>query len=292
MKNLINKSYLDFEEDEIMDPAPKHLPYRFNIDKENRIRDSWEDRWEKRSLNEKYWQQCRRVDALLEKSIGKPFSEVYSKVCHEYPKLMHWGKSLKEYFMDQFHQNYRYYSYIGHYYVDEEGLIQYMKKERPKKSKRRSIVLIDKSRLPEYKVNHDEIQNHTSLMNTIYYTMGKEAYYRLLDSDTISEKFYNEIKQATHYDSGVFKIIDRMVWKHEYDKHLHKWEYKRIKAEDEDARKKKLREYRKEQEEYKDGLVQYLTWKRKQEAHPEPDEQNRDRHGFDEWSFKKLGENQ
>ena len=81
-----------------------------------------------------------------------------------------------------------------------------------------------------------------------------------------------------------------MVWKYEYDKHLHKQEYKRIKAEDEDARKKKLREYKKEREEYKDGLVQYLTWKRKQEAHSEPDEQNRDRHGFNEWSFKKMKE--
>ena len=43
-------------------------------------------------------------------------------------------------------------------------------------------------------------------------------------------------------------------------------------------------------EEYKDNLIQYIEWKRKQAIHSEPDEQNRDRHGFDDKSFKKEKE--
>ena len=146
----------------------------------------------------------------------------------------------------------------------------------------------DKS--PIFKVNHDEIQNHTKLLNTIWYVLGAEKYYRLLDSNEISENFYNELKQATHYDPGIYKIIDKMKTHWVYDKHIHKGEYKRIKAEDEDARKKLKREQDKEIEEYKGNLIQYIEWKRKNDIHPEPDEQNRNRHGFDDWSFKKMKE--
>lgn len=293
MKNLLknNKmSELDFYNDVVddnckLDDAPKHLPFRFNVDKNNKVNDSWEDRWDNKHTNDKYWQQCKRIDALLTNSIGKPFDIVYSKVCNEYPKMMRWGMSLKDYFNNQFRHP-RYYRY-PYYFIDENGLIQASKPETKKKT--RSIIKYNHDKPVEYKVNHDEIQNHTPLMNTIYYTMGAEAYYRLLDSEYISEKFYNQIKEATHYDNAVGVIIDRLVTRHVYDKNLHKVEYKKIKSEDEDFIKKKLREEKKQIEEEKCGLLQYLTWKRKNEGR-EDDIQNRDRHGFDDKSFKKEKE--
>ena len=49
------------------------------------------------------------------------------------------------------------------------------------------------------------------------------------------------------------------------------------------------RENKKLREEQRDGLVQYLTWMRKNKDR-EIDVQNRDRHGFDDMSFKKEKE--
>lgn len=267
-----------------LDNAPKHLPFRFNVDKNNKVKDSWEDKWDNNHTHDKYWQQCKRIDALLTNSIGKPFDPVYSKVCNEYPKMMRWGMSLKDYFNNQFRTP-RYYWY-PYYFIDENGLIQYYVPEKKHTKKRQFVISKSPS---EYVVNHDEIQNHTALMNTIYYKMGADAYYRLLDSDKITEKFYNEIKAATDYDPGVGKIIDHMVTRYVYDKNLHKAEYRKLKAEDEDFRKKQIREEKKRVESQRNGLVQYLTWKRKNEGR-ENDIQNRDRHGFDDKSFKKEKE--
>lgn len=296
MKNLLrgNKlSELGLYNDEVfdnceLDNAPKHLPFRFNVDKCNKVQDSWEDKWESRHGDDKYWSECKHVMSILEQSVGKPYADVYSKVCRDFTNVYKWGRSAKQYFKDQFEEPNWYCMKYGYYYIDEDGLIQYYKPERRKK--RRSVIKWNSSRPAEYKVNHDEIQNHTALMNTIWYMMGSEKYYKLIDSEYISEKFYNEIKQATHFDEGVYKIIDRLVWKVEYDKNLHKSEYKRVKAEDADAEKKRLRDNKKLREEYKDNLIQYIEWKRKQAIHSEPDEQNRDRHGFNDKSFKKEKE--
>lgn len=278
MKNILKNVNTTDDLDEIYD-YPIHLPYRFNLNKNNEVRDSWEDKWDNNHKHDKYWQQCKRIDALLEKSIGKPFDEVYSKVCSEYPKMICWGESLKDYFNKQFRQP----KYGGGYYwIDNNGLIQYENYTR--RVKHRGIIRRNIDKDPEYRVNHDEIQNYTSLMNTIYYNMGKEAYYRLLDSDVISEKFYNDIKRATNYDSNVNNIIDKMVWKLTYDKNLHKSEYKRVKAEDDDYKKKLKREKDKLNEKYKENLLKYVEWKRKQ---PETDDIiERDRLGFDDKSFK------
>ena len=298
MKNLLrgNKlSELDLYNDEVFDNcewdnAPKHLPFRFNIDKCNKVQDSWEDKWESGHSDDKYWSECKHVMSILEQSVGKPYADVYSKVCRDFTNVYKWGRTAKQYFKDQFERPEWYNKkYYGYYYIDENNLIQYHKPERCKK-KRRVVYGYDNQKPVTYKVNHDEIQNHTTLMNTIWYMMGSEKYYKLIDSNEISEKFYNEIKQATHFDEGVYKIIDRLVWKWEYDKNLHKSEYKRVRAEDADAEKKRLRDNKKLREEYKDNLIQYIEWKRKQEIHPEPDEQNRDRHGFDDKSFKKEKE--
>ena len=291
MKNLLKNNrmseldwYIDLVDDNCeLDNAPKHLPFRFNVDKNNKVKDSWEDKWDNNHTHDKYWQQCKRIDTLLENSIGKPFDIIYSKVCHEYPKMIRWGMTLKDYFNNQFKMP-RYYWY-SYYFVDENGLIQ--RHEPEKRTKKHQIVISTPN--AEYVVNHDEIQNHTALMNTIYYRLGADKYYRLLDSDKITEKFYNEIKAATDFDPAVGKIVDRMVTRYVYDKNLHKAEYKKIKAEDEDFRKKKLREEKNRIESYRDGLVQYLTWKRKNEGR-EDDIQNRDRHGFDDKSFKKEKE--
>lgn len=296
MKNLLRNSrlteldfYNEFVDDNCqLDNTPKHLPFRFNLDKNNNIQDSWEDGWDSDHQHDNYWQQCKRIDALLDKSIGKPFDEIYSKVCHEYPKMIRWGMTLKDYFNNQFKPNcYWGRGKSGPYYVDENGLIQENKPE-PRRKKKYTIIR-DINKEPEYRVNHNEIQNQITLMNTIYYTMGKDAYYRLLDSETISERFYNDLKQATHYDYALDKIIDKMVWRYVYDKNLHKTEYKRIKAEDKDFQKKRERENKKLREEQRDGLVQYLTWIRKNKDR-ENDVQNRDRHGFDNKSFKKEKE--
>lgn len=292
MKNLLrgNKlSELEWYNDIVgdnceLDNAPKRLPFRFNVDKCNKIQDSWEDKWESNHNDDKYWSECKHVMSILEQSVGKPFAEVYSKVCKDFTNVYKWGRTAKQYFKKQFEEPKRYNKQYGYYYIDENGLIQYYK-PHPKK-KIHSIIKWNHDRPIEYKVNHDEIQNHTTLMNTIWYAMGSEAYYKLLDSEYISEKFYNEIKQATHYDEGVYKIIDKLQWKYEWDKNLHKSEYKKVKAEDDDAKKKRLRENKKIREEYKDNLIQYIEWQRKQKVHPEPDKQNRDRHGFDDMSFK------
>ena len=285
MKNLLKHSNLnsteyweDYGENEL-DNTPVHLSYRFNLDKCNKIKDSWEDKWEDDHTHDKYWQQCKRINALLDKCVGKSFDEVYSKVCNEYPKLIRYGKSLRDYFKEQFEiPKYR----GSYYYIDENGLIQY---KEYKRNRRAHVYTSYLDKKPEYRVNHDEIQNHTSLMNTIYYAMGKEAYYRLLDSETISEKFYNDLKAATHYDEGMNKIIDKLIWVHEWDKNLHKFDYRQKKAEDEDYKKKLNRERKHEREEYLNNLVQYITWKRNNEGR-EDDIQNRDRHGFDDKSFK------
>ena len=296
MKNLLRGNrlselewYNDIVDDNCeLDNSPKHLPFRFNIDKCNKVQDSWEDKWESGHSDDKYWSECKHVMSILEQSVGKPYADVYSKVCRDFTNVYKWGRTAKQYFKDQFEEPAWYSMKYGYYYIDEEGLIQYYKPERRKKT--RSVIKWNSSHPVEYKVNHDEIQNHTALMNTIWYMMGSEKYYKLIDSEYISEKFYNEIKQATHFDDGVYKIKDRLVWKVEYDKNLHKSEYKRVKAEDADAAKKRLRDNKKLREEYKDNLIQYIEWKRKQAIHSEPDEQNRDRHGFDDKSFKKEKE--
>lgn len=294
MKNLLNKITSEIESWEDYgyndyDNTPYRTRMRWDVNKNNKVEDRWEDSWEGGHDDKKYWNECKHIDAILEQSIGKPFADVYSKICKDFSKVYRWGKTGKQYFKDQFDfgSYKRFVRNTGYYYVDENGLIQWKKSER--KQKRRTIAL-PTGESDVFKVNHDEIQNHTELMNTIWYTLGAEKYYKLLDSDEISEKFYNELKQATHYDSGIYKIINIMETRWVYDKNIHKGEYRRIKAEDEDARKKRQREREKEREEYLDNLIQYIEWKRKQVIHPEPDEQNRDRHGFNDWSFKKIKE--
>ena len=74
-----------------------------------------------------------------------------------------------------------------------------------------------------------------------------------------------------------------MVWRYSWVKG--ESGYKKIRAETEDAKKKRERENKILREEYKDNLIQYIEWKRKEKEQTN-DIISRDRHGFDEESFK------
>lgn len=276
MKNL--KNYIIHEDDDII--APKKTRMRWNVDKNNNIKDSWEDRWDKTHHNDKYFSYCDRIDALLEKSIGHPYSEVYNKVL-EMPNLLDWGTSLRDYFHRQF-RPYRRRRYIeNHYYVDEDGNIQYFENERTR-VRRPAIIRFNHDRQPEYRVNRDAVVNNDMFMNYIYYKCGQRIYYTLLDSDVITEKMYNEICQKTGYDSRVKDIIDRYVWKWEWNKGDPG--YKQVKAEHDDFIKKQERERRKITEEQRENLLHYLESQKKLKETTN-NEVTRDRLGFNEESF-------
>ena len=283
MKNILNHSF-NFEEDEI--PTPKKLRMRFNLDKEGKLKDSWDDPWEPKHHNEKFWTYCKKIDCLLEKSIGKPYGDVYSKVCKEYPEMYDWGYSLRDHFKKQFAPpRYRRYTW-EQYYVDENGLIQFTKFEKYKK-RRPAIKIVDNTRQPFYEVHKEEFQNYTDLLNQIYYTAGADRYYRLIESDTIPEKLYNEILGRLPFDGNYREqfrnVVRYMVWKFVWEKGERG--YKKIWSETEDAKKKRQRENEMLREQQKDGLIQYIEWQRKSKEQ-QNDLITRDRHGFDDESFK------
>lgn len=283
MKNILNHLF-NYEEDEI--PTPKKSKMRFNLDKEGNLRDAWDDPWEPRHHNEKFWSYCKKIDGLLEKSIGKPYAEIYSKVCNEYPEMYDLGYSLRDHFKKQFRPP-RYTRYDWEqYYIDEAGLIQYTKVKSYKKRKP-TIKIDDNNKKPYYEVHKEEFQNYTELMNQIYYSVGANKYYRLLDSDTIPEKLYNEILYSLPYDGNYreqFKQVVRyVVWRYVWTKGERG--YKKIWSETEDAKKKRERENELLREQQKDCLIQYIEWKRKTKEQ-EDDIVARDRHGFNEESFK------
>lgn len=279
MKNI--KNYIIHEDDDIQ-PMPSKVGIRWNIDKTGKRKDSWDDKWEKTHHNDKYFSYCDRIDALLKKSIGLPFADVYSKVCNEFPTLYDYGKSLKDYFNDQFRPWRWRHRISDHYYVDENGLIQHYAEEYPRK-RRPGIVIYNHDRQPEYRVNRDAVMNNDTFMNYIYYRCGQRIYYTLLDSDVIPEKLYDEILQKTDYDHRVKEIIDRYVWKWEWNKGDPG--YKQIKAEHDAFKRKEKREREKLAEEQRENLLHYLEAQKKQRD-LEKDIISRDRHGFDEESFK------
>lgn len=288
MKNLLNNLKLsgsDYNELYEDTYSPGRLPIRFNLDKTNKIQDSWEDPWEPKHHNDKYFTYCHRIDCLIEKSIGKPYSEIYSKICNEFPELYDWGTSLKDYFKSRFEPRRYWRGVLEHYYIDEDGLIQFFERENAYKKPKPRIYITDTNRKPSYEVQHQEFQNHSKLMNELFYIIGARKYYQLVDSKEISESFYNEILSKLpvdlHYEFR--EIVHYMVWRYSWSKG--ESGYKKVRAETEDAKKKRERENKILREEYKDNLIQYLEWKRK-EKELTNDIITRDRHGFDEESFK------
>ena len=104
MKNILNKITNEFESSENYDydNTPRRTKMRWNINKDNKIEDRWEDSWEGGHDDDKYWNECKHIDAILEQSIGKPYSQVYSKICKDFSKVYRWGRTGKQYFKNQF----------------------------------------------------------------------------------------------------------------------------------------------------------------------------------------------
>jgi hypothetical protein len=270
-------SYIEDPYETGVENSPQRLPMRYSIGVDDQACRTGEY-FRSRPKGAKFWSKCKAVDGLVEASIGKPFSEVYSKVCKQYGGDICQRYSVKEHFKDKFRK--RFWNLSPEYTIDEEGLIQKVKEE-PKRVKRKPRVYT-RPKSEWYKVEKDEIQNCQDLLSKIYYQFGAAIYWKILESEEISEELYLKLGRKLGFDE-IRRLIGRYVTQYYWEKGTSG--YKQVRAEQEDATRKKEREERAKREFYRENLLHYLAQEQKRKEAIQ-NEVTRDRLGFDDESFK------
>lgn len=257
--------------------SPQKLPMKYSIGIDDQV---YKAHNQDRARGAKFWSKCKAVDGLVKASIGKPFSEVYSKVCKQYGDEICQRYSIKEHFKNKFSPKRRFWNTAPEYTIDEEGLIQ-KSKEEPRRVKRKPRIFINPE-TEHYVVERDEIQNCQDLLSKIYYQFGAAIYWKILESEEISKELYLKLGRKLGFDE-IRRLIGRYVTKCYWEKGTPG--YKQVRAEQEDATRKKEREERAKREFYRENLLHCLAQEQKRKEVIQ-NEVTRDRLGFDDGSFK------
>lgn len=288
MKNLVNRDLTEYwEDDDLNSGSPRKISMRKQEDGKGRF-----------NGGDKYWDHWDRelyisVDRFLKSCIGKNFDKSFHKFCQKYPKYV--GKTntrnlFREYFFDK---------YRGDYYVDSNNCIQFNKSNTNKQK-----ISID---IPQYimdefiKVDLEYIKSNTILMQYLEWVFGKKNWNHVLNcGGRIDVGFYNNmIDTAREYSyeirSRVKKVSNKKLEEIFQKTQIGIWDtiikgtndWKQYRAEETDARKKRLREYEKEKDLKYSTLLKEIE-DRKKEKEKSLNIVTRDRMGFNDESF--IGE--
>ena len=283
MKNL--KIYLDKEEDFDNFSNPKHLPMKFQVSGKSKTFSRWDDPWEPRHFNDKYRMYCKRIDKILWKNVGKSFDEVYSKIIKILPikKVFDYGSNLRDYFKNNFYSDndYHVYRWGNCYRINEDGLIEYIPKKYGNRHNPKLILEQDYDN-PFYKIDHTILKRSKHIQEEIIQRLGEGILYRLLFTDALTK---NQYEKYRYYKRC--KVIDEITTRYITQTYVMKKDksYKRLKAEQEDSIRKKRREEKRRLDEWRNMLLGYLEWEKRQKEE-ERNTVTRDRMGFTDESFK------
>lgn len=225
MKNLINLNIEKLA-------TPSKLPISFKIQDNQKITNPSDDDYIYHDRS-KFRMYCKAVDGLLAKSVGKPFAEVYSKVCNEYPNTYCGAFSIKDYFNSQFIPKTYYYGVKLKYRIDDKGNIQLFSPER---ILRRPVSTNLPEVQEEYRVNKEELQNSGYILNQIFFNLGRNVYEKVINSDTIPEELYIRIKELVNCDFRLGILISKYKLKRTFRNWKSRLEW--VKIEDLELKKR------------------------------------------------------
>ena len=241
--------------------------------------------------------------------IGKNFDETFSKFCKRYPKVVERYNTRAE-FLDKFRNPETERVYSCDFYVDGNGNIQ-SGNQYHKPRKQVTVYHDDKPSKIVIRPNIILLNRSSAIKQYIYRSLGKDAYDEIMSGREIELKrfegfinstccynFNHKIAELarTHLHlmpritfCGDETIFNLLFPKHEYRKcdilMEGTTEYIKYKAEEKDRKNKEEREKKKLNEETISTLLWSIEDKRKADELAK-NIINRDRHGFDDESFK------
>lgn len=283
--------------------APTKMPMRFH-----RKKHGYEYVFPEGSYT-KVHQFYRYVPRFLEKNTGRPFDEVYSEYCEKVPERIgdvDTRDAFRRYFIQDHGASHYWYYYMQGYYVDKKGNIRRGYIKRNKRNK--GIYELWEEEPKVYHIcDKGFVSRFPRTCRLLYEVIGAERYHYLVTADKIPEAVLDKIKceamwklspkitEIANEEAGRKDYLSgEWVFHDMFPKHvegkmvtLEKGDgrYEQYQAEQEDAKKKQQRVWKKQKEAELEEVARVNAERRKElEIANIVD---RDRLGFDGRSFKK-----
>lgn len=261
-----------------------------------------------------YSKQCRfyrYLPRFLDKNIGKPFNEVFSKFCKEHSEYigsLNTRSKFKEQFIEYCPEN-RHLWKKPCFRIDPDGRIQYTdEKKKVKHGNRRNLYETNTEFY--YVFNIGLLKKYPSFDNCLYNILGKQLYNFCQTEDRFNIIFVNKISAYLNDAANLRKLL-QSVKDDGYDNYhiredfidclfIKKTDgipytvnkndatYIKLLAEHNDAQKKKMREYELERKERYNNALKEI-WRIREERRKQ-DIIDRTHLNFDDKSFKKEKE--
>ena len=272
--------------------------------------------WDRVKLNRAY------IERIVQKFVNRPYDD-FMKFFHNrtlYARAK--GINVDYLIPISTHADTRRYAPYGseEYYVDDNGLIRKNPDAYKNHKKEHAPVIVNETNIKYvYKIQPKALKACPQLYTYLKRFMSIDCFMDICE-DEISEVAFKRAKKSFEECGGPQKL--RKLLKSDYDSYFNFWngfdswsikfeklfyrhkysdkteyeygtyQYARVKAEERKANAKKIREYKKEKEEREAELLKTIETARIEEQRRKDykesltDEQKRDRHGFDDNSFK------
>ena len=228
----------------------ENLPKRESMRAKLRNTNSWDDYYD--HYNKEAWTW---ITKFLEDSVGKNFSDIYSKVCNKFKK----DKDFE--FRNKFKSridphDMSEYSY-NKYYLDSDNIIR---KYKPIKRNKRKKFVFEVENSNFYIVNKENLAKYPDIIAYLISKLGKESEYNIMSSYRLSKEFgekvrntiYEALSQLNNSNKNFTDYLKISDFIKEYCNAVTYYkgspEYSKHYYEEKSAKRKRMREYRKEKE--------------------------------------------